>query len=76
MAAVESMAIYGLYKVTMDLAVCYELKSEFADAGALDIQFTTSSCFQYPQWRTDDIGVCGWAGASCAINSNNMTNCC
>jgi hypothetical protein len=30
-AAVESMAIYGLYKVTMDLAVCYELKSEFAD---------------------------------------------
>ena len=31
MAAVESMAIYGLYKVTMDLAVCYELKSEFAD---------------------------------------------
>jgi len=29
--AVESMAIYGLYKVTMDLAVCYELKSEFAD---------------------------------------------
>jgi hypothetical protein len=30
--AVESMAIYGLYKVTMDLAVFYELKSEFADA--------------------------------------------
>ena len=26
-----AMAIYGLYKVTMDLAVCYELKSEFAD---------------------------------------------
>ena len=31
MGAVESMVIYGLYKVTMDLAVCYELKSEFGD---------------------------------------------
>ena len=30
MGAVES--IIGLYKVTMDLVVCYELKSEFADA--------------------------------------------
>jgi hypothetical protein len=26
-----SCGVYGLYKVTMDLVVCYEFKSEFAD---------------------------------------------
>ena len=27
----ERYGTYGLYKATMDFAVCYELESEFAD---------------------------------------------
>ena len=31
LTSVELCGSYGLYKVTMDLAVCYEFKSGFAD---------------------------------------------
>ena len=40
--------------------------------------FTSASCAQYPQWRKDDVGVCGWAGAPCQtdqVNNASWGNC-
>ncbi|KIM78705.1 hypothetical protein PILCRDRAFT_90478 [Piloderma croceum F 1598] len=42
--------------------------------GSKNARFNASSCVPYPQWRTDGIGVCGWAGAPCSIASNT-SNC-
>ena len=60
-----------------DLCSCSISKQDCATryATSQNPQFNTSSCVQYPQWRTDDVGMCGWAGAPCSVENGN-TNCC
>jgi hypothetical protein len=55
----EPYGTHGLYKATMDFAVCYELESGFADVRVIEYQTQRTGVFGYEQAKGALSGISG-----------------